>query len=52
MMDFALVVGIYVMGMASGGVIVFAMVADRLQPRGSDIHSHDDDIEQRSRRLQ
>jgi hypothetical protein len=51
-MDFALVVGIYVMGMASGGVIMFAMVSDRLQPRETETYSPHEDLEQRTRRVQ
>jgi hypothetical protein len=50
-MDLALVVGIYVLGAASGGVVVLAWVYDR-KPRTIDVHSYSDDVEQRARRVQ
>jgi len=52
MMDIALAVGIYVLGMASGAVIMFAMVSDRLPPREPEALPPLDTIEQRSRSLQ
>lgn len=51
-MDTALAVLFYVLGMASGGLIVFAMVADRLRPIETDERLPLDTIEQRSRSVQ
>ncbi|MCK1541414.1 hypothetical protein IVB12_05335 [Bradyrhizobium sp. 179] len=51
-MDFALIVGIFVLGAVSGALVMLAMVSDRLEPRTAEIHSYGDDLEQRARRLQ